>query len=374
MSDQKSIWKKELKLRKQPASTPVENPASPPEKQSGSIWKKEIGFRKGSKQNGSKQNGQEPAAIGDEPTGRKASKKELRMRRAVPAKRPIEPQIVLEELLTPADTFATADPADVLFEPEAQAVEPWRPTEAEPESGFAGALTPEDVETPLASDHVAGDYEYRPWRQTSSDLSVVPGLEDNGVGADHLEAFGSSAAELEVGDHDADSGELEESSTPADTFTTADPADVPFEPEAEAVESWQPTEAEPESGFTGALTPEEIETPLSSEHVPGGYDSVPWRQTASDLPVRAGPRGQRGERGPHGGFREPRRVRSRRASSRFVRSRAGGRRDARGGVCVRRRRGGRARDREQRDRGALAASLRVARSRIESLRRIDNPG
>ena len=115
MSDQKSIWKKELKLRKQPASTPVENPASLPEKQSGSIWKKEIGFRKGSKQNGSKQNGQEPAAIGDEATGRKASKKELRMRRAVPAKRPapetfldsaaipVEPEVVLEESPIPAD-------------------------------------------------------------------------------------------------------------------------------------------------------------------------------------------------------------------------------------------------------------------------------
>ena len=299
MSDQKSIWKKELKLRKQPADTPAETPASLPEQRSGSIWKKEIGFRKGSKQNGSKQNGQEPESIGDEATGRKASKKELRMRRAIPAKRPapetdldsaplpVEPEVVLEESPTAADTFATVDPAYVPFEPEGEAVASWRPIEAEPESGFTGALKPEDVETPLPSEHVPGGYESVPWQRTSSDLPVVPGLEDNGVSADHTEVF-ESHAKFEAGEHDADSFELEESPTPADTFTTADPAYVSFEPEGEAVASWRPTEAEPESGFARALTPEEFEPSLPSEHVDAGYESVPWRQTASDLPFAPG--------------------------------------------------------------------------------------
>ena len=188
MSDQKSIWKKEIKLRKQPANAAAETPASPPEQRSGSIWKKEIGFRKGSAT--AKQNGHERGDAGQEASFAKASKKELRMRRS-PFRRS---RPVLE---TPADSEAPLcrAGASVLEESatgdashcrsrrrasaQADAVEPWRPTEAEG-SELRRHAEPDEVETsPRASTSPA--VTSSPVAAVGSELPARHDLEDNGV-------------------------------------------------------------------------------------------------------------------------------------------------------------------------------------------------
>ena len=99
MSDQTSIWKKEFKLRKRGEPTAVEPAAAPAvQNGSGSIWKKELKLGKSPK--GAKKSAKKPDQATPQTTDAAAPtaskwKKELRMRRAVPARKP-EPDPGLE--------------------------------------------------------------------------------------------------------------------------------------------------------------------------------------------------------------------------------------------------------------------------------------
>ena len=99
MSDQTSIWKKEFKLRKRGEPTAVEPAAAPAVKTgSGSIWKKELKLGKspkGEKKSAKKSDQATPQTTDAAAPTASKWKKELRMRRAVPARKP-EPDPGLE--------------------------------------------------------------------------------------------------------------------------------------------------------------------------------------------------------------------------------------------------------------------------------------
>ena len=99
MSDQTSIWKKEFKLRKRGEPTGVEPAAAPAVKNgSGSIWKKELKLGKspkGAKKSVKKSDQATPQTTDAAAPTASKWKKELRMRRAVPARKP-EPDPGLE--------------------------------------------------------------------------------------------------------------------------------------------------------------------------------------------------------------------------------------------------------------------------------------